>query len=574
MKRTLIVATTSYAGMGPYVSEIVNTFSPEDDVWYFFHDYEDDFFKKNVKKELHGKSVFYKQANSAFNKLKNLLFNSSGYDWLILGLCRERKIELVHYINDIPPIKIQRRLESQGITVLSTVHDLQPHEAKKAWYKMLRQNIMYKRLNENLQVAKYLVTNSMEQFRNLKNQYPDKEITFHSFPSLVTKEIVDGHDEPEELKSLSKPYILFFGRIEEYKGIHLLYKAFVESAELHDNYTLVVAGSGQLGFERVADEKNVVMVNRYIKDSEVAYLYQHAQCVVYPYISATQSGVLSLAFYYQTPVLASNVPFFKSIIEPSGTGLLFENGDVEDLKKQLLSLVHLDMTAMNVKQKAYYASHYEGAAIHDSLLKIYAMEWTERDLLNMQFGGGKIKTRKQLKAWIRADFLSYKMQHPLAARFTYGENWELFSYMRNLRYLEYYTNKKQKPWDRIFKAYYWLKHRKNCKKLDIFAASNSVGPGFHLQHRGFRHILSGTKIGRNCEILPNVLMGKKRPDLIDYHIVIGNDCYISTGVTILAPITIGNNVTIAAGAVVTKDVPDNCVVGGIPAKILKMKGDS
>ena len=114
-----------------------------------------------------------------------------------------------------------------------------------------------------------------------------------------------------------------------------------------------------------------------------SYLYQHAQCVVYPYISATQSGVLSLAFYYQTPVLASNVPFFKSIIEPSGTGLLFDNGDVEDLKKQLLSLVHLDMAAMKVKQKAYYASHYEGAAIHDSLLKIYAMEWTERDLLDM-----------------------------------------------------------------------------------------------------------------------------------------------------------------------------------------------
>lgn len=48
MKRTLIVATTSYAGMGPYVSEIVNTFSPEDDVYFFFHDYADDFFRSSI----------------------------------------------------------------------------------------------------------------------------------------------------------------------------------------------------------------------------------------------------------------------------------------------------------------------------------------------------------------------------------------------------------------------------------------------------------------------------------------------------------------------------------------------
>lgn len=41
----------------------------------------------------------------------------------------------------------------------------------------------------------------------------------------------------------------------------------------------------------------------------------------------------------------------------------------------------------------------------------------------------------------------------------------------------------------------------------------------------------------------------RHADLIDYHIVIGNDCHISTGVTILPPITIGNNVTVVAGAV-------------------------
>lgn len=571
MKRTLIVATTSYAGMGPYVSEIVNTFSPEDDVFFFFHDYEDEFFKKNIKEELHDKSIFYKEANSKKNKLINLITNKSSYDSLLLQICIEKGIELVHYINDIPSIRMQYKYEGMGIVILSTVHDLEPHEAKKAWYKMLRQRIIYKRLAENLMMAKYLVTNSMEQYQILKKQYPDKEIAFHSFPSLVTNDIRNGHDEPKELKKLNKPYILFFGRIEEYKGIHLLYKAFMECQEINEHFALVIAGSGQLGFERIEHEKNVVMLNRYIKDTEVSYLYQHAHCVVYPYISATQSGVLSLAFYYKTPLLASDVPFFKSSLESEGTGLLFKNGDIEDLKKQLLAIVHLDTAEMKDKQGAYYVSHYEGSSIHDSLLKIYAMRWTERDLLSIQFWGGIIKNKKQLKAWIKADFLSYKMVHPFAARFTYGENWELFSYMRNLRYLEYYTNKSANMWNRCLKAYYWLRHRKNCKKLNISIPQNSVGPGFHIQHRGFRHILPGTKIGKNCEILPNVLMGKKNPHLVDYHIEIGDNCYIATGVTILALITIGNNVTIAAGAVVTKDVPDNCIVGGIPARILKIR---
>ena len=50
---------------------------------------------------------------------------------------------------------------------------------------------------------------------------------------------------------------------------------------------------------------------------------------------------------------------------------------------------------------------------------------------------------------------------------------------------------------------------------------------------------------------------------------IGNDVWIGGNVTILPGIRIGNNVVVAAGAVVTKDVPDNVVVGGVPARIIK-----
>ena len=57
----------------------------------------------------------------------------------------------------------------------------------------------------------------------------------------------------------------------------------------------------------------------------------------------------------------------------------------------------------------------------------------------------------------------------------------------------------------------------------------------------------------------------------DFGIKIGNDVWIGLNAIILHGCKIGNGVTIAAGAVVTKDVPDFCVVGGIPAKIIRKK---
>lgn len=64
-------------------------------------------------------------------------------------------------------------------------------------------------------------------------------------------------------------------------------------------------------------------------------------------------------------------------------------------------------------------------------------------------------------------------------------------------------------------------------------------------------------------------LGRRRHLGIAKPVNIGSDVWIGGNVTILPDITIGNNVVIAAGAVVTKDIPDNCVVGGVPAKFIK-----
>jgi acetyltransferase-like isoleucine patch superfamily enzyme len=66
------------------------------------------------------------------------------------------------------------------------------------------------------------------------------------------------------------------------------------------------------------------------------------------------------------------------------------------------------------------------------------------------------------------------------------------------------------------------------------------------------------------------LLRHKYPGIeIIKRITIGNNVFIGSNATIMPGVTIGNNVIIAASSVITKDVPDNVVIGGVPAKVIK-----
>ena len=93
---------------------------------------------------------------------------------------------------------------------------------------------------------------------------------------------------------------------------------------------------------------------------------------MYPYISATQSGVLTLAFYFGKPILASDVPFFKELITNGVNGALFHCGDKAALEKALLTLLSKDTTEMSSNEKEYYRNNYTKGVQRSSLLDIYS----------------------------------------------------------------------------------------------------------------------------------------------------------------------------------------------------------
>ncbi len=105
--------------------------------------------------------------------------------------------------------------------------------------------------------------------------------------------------------------------------------------------------------------------------------------------------------------------------------------------------------------------------------------------------------------------------------------------------------------------------------LHFVTSSDKIGKGLVIQH-GFSTIIWPESMGEKCQIWQNVTIGRKRPG--EGRPTIGNNVKICTGAVVVGRITIGNNVTIGAASVVLKDIPDDCVVCGNPARIVKING--
>jgi putative colanic acid biosynthesis acetyltransferase WcaB len=102
----------------------------------------------------------------------------------------------------------------------------------------------------------------------------------------------------------------------------------------------------------------------------------------------------------------------------------------------------------------------------------------------------------------------------------------------------------------------------------------TVGEGLSLYHGQALVVNKGTIIGNNCVLRNSTTIGHKK--LADGTFSacprIGNNVDIGANVCIIGDISIGDNVIIGAGSVVTKDVPADCVVVGNPARVLEKKG--
>lgn len=193
---------------------------------------------------------------------------------------------------------------------------------------------------------------SQDTYNKLYPKHKDKNLLLPLGPHMP-----DGNLVPVEVNDCDD-YLLFFGHIDRYKGLINLLRAF---SKWDGKRKLVVAGSGQLQPEEseiAQNDDRVVLINRFIKDEEMKYLFLHSRAIVLPYIEATQSGVLPIAYMCSKPVICSNVIGISQFVNNNETGYICSN-DFDYIKA--FSLIESNDTISFLAKQArlYYEAHLD-----------------------------------------------------------------------------------------------------------------------------------------------------------------------------------------------------------------------
>jgi alpha-maltose-1-phosphate synthase len=144
-------------------------------------------------------------------------------------------------------------------------------------------------------------------------------------------------------KQKSFKRVLFFGEVRRNKGLEYLLKAEPIISESYEEYKICIAGKfeGDLDYYKglIRNSDKCEIVDEWVPNEQVANLVESSDIIVLPYVSGTQSGVLSLAMAFGKPVVATDVGSIGEVIKDGKNGVLVPPRDEKSLARAILVLL-------------------------------------------------------------------------------------------------------------------------------------------------------------------------------------------------------------------------------------------
>lgn len=263
---------------------------------------------------------------------------------------------------------VAKSLKKNGSINISVLDNVIPHEKRPG-------DIAFTKFFLNQNHGFVVMSEAVK--KDLLSLKPDAKFLYHPHP--LYDHFGDKMDKAEAKKKLDIPennkVLLFFGFIRSYKGLDLLIEAL---NKLPEDYTLLIAGEVYGDFKPYDEliqkynlENKIKKHVRYIVDNEAPLFFSASDVCVLPYKSATQSGIVGIAYHFGLPVLATDVGGLSEMIEPHGTGLMVEKPEPGMIAEALINYFSDNKIQEYSENINAYKEKYNWESLAKGMLKLY-----------------------------------------------------------------------------------------------------------------------------------------------------------------------------------------------------------
>jgi glycosyltransferase involved in cell wall biosynthesis len=296
-------------------------------------------------------------------------------------------------------VPLVRMLRAYRIPTIHTVHDVEPHDGARFGVLLPVWNNLIIRSADHI-----LVHGEHARSRLLQRGLPPPKVSctplLHLFLSYEQECALAGiAGERAVTGSAGEPSILFFGRLEAYKGIDVLLTAYAQLVSYAESPEagpvgpvpkLVMAGRGGVGaFWAGKLPDGVVLHGGLIGDREALELFRGCSLVVLPYTDATQSALVAAAYFFHKPVIVTRAGALPEYVEDQVTGFVVEPGHPASLARALATAMTDPgrLRQMGDAGRAWYERHRPAETA--TLVRLYRRVAQRRRSASMRYAGEK-----------------------------------------------------------------------------------------------------------------------------------------------------------------------------------------
>lgn len=230
---------------------------------------------------------------------------------------------------------VSRLVKKHGVSPIAIIDNAIPHE------KRFGDSALTSYFFNSIEHAIVLSQKVYDDVKSIRNNLPItlcEHPLYDQFGEPIDKITAKTHFNI----STDKKVLLFFGFIRDYKGLDILIHTM---NQLSEDYHLLIAGEVYGSFEsynKLIQEHSLqsrcTVEVRYIDDKEVPLFFSAADAVVLPYKTGTQSGIISIAYHFNVPVVATDVGGLSEMILPYETGVVVPTPTPNDIANGIQSL--------------------------------------------------------------------------------------------------------------------------------------------------------------------------------------------------------------------------------------------